>query len=100
MATAPLKLRPMIGLASGRFLPWLISSREGMLKELFSETTETAIRVDTPPTPVTGWKKPFERLFPQRYSAKQYRSESSRRSSRGSHRASCRQGSLPTIFVG
>lgn len=40
-----------------RFLPWLISSREGLLKELFTEITKAALRIDAGDVQVRGWRK-------------------------------------------
>lgn len=38
-----------------RFLPWLISSREGLLRELFPEIIKAAFRIDSREAPV-GWR--------------------------------------------
>ena len=38
-----------------RFLPWLISSREGLLRELFPEIIKAAFRIESREAPV-GWR--------------------------------------------
>jgi predicted KAP-like P-loop ATPase len=40
-----------------RFLPWLINSREGLLKELFTEITEAALHIDVDEVQDRGWRK-------------------------------------------
>lgn len=40
-----------------RFLPWLISSREGLLTELFTEITKAALRIEAGGVQVHGWRK-------------------------------------------
>lgn len=40
-----------------RFFPWLISSREGLLKELFTEITKAALRIAAGDMQVHGWRK-------------------------------------------
>jgi len=56
-----------------RFLPWLISSREGLLKELFTEITKAALRIDAGDVQVHGWKKLRGHIWPSRYSAQALR---------------------------
>lgn len=56
-----------------RFLPWLISSREGLLKELFTEITKAAIRVDSEVVNRGLWKVLLGKVWPQRYSARSLR---------------------------
>jgi predicted KAP-like P-loop ATPase len=51
-----------------RFLPWLISSREGLLKELFTEIIAKALNIESS-EPVEGWRKrTLQKLGWQRYS--------------------------------
>lgn len=40
-----------------RFLPWLIRSREGLLKGLFTKITEAALGIDAGDMQVHGWRK-------------------------------------------
>lgn len=58
-----------------RFLPWLISSREGLLKELFTEITKAAIRIDSGEAPLAWWQRPLARVWPKRYSAQAVRKQ-------------------------
>lgn len=56
-----------------RFLPWLISSRDGLLKELFIEITRAAIRIDSEVVQRGRWKTLMGKVWPQRYSARSLR---------------------------
>lgn len=56
-----------------RFLPWLISSRDGMLKELFAEISKSAIRIDLEEPPQKGLKKVLGKIWPHRHSAQKSR---------------------------
>lgn len=56
-----------------RFLPWLISSREGLLKELFTEITKAALRIDSVEPPATRWKRTLRIIWPDRHSAESTR---------------------------
>ncbi len=47
-----------------RFLLWLISSREGLLKELFTEITKAALRIDAGDVQVHGWRKLSGHIWP------------------------------------
>jgi len=56
-----------------RFLPWLISSREGLLKELFLELTKAALRIGATGEHA-GWRaKLLGHVWPRRYSAQALR---------------------------
>lgn len=52
-----------------RFLPWLISSREGLLRELFVEIAKAALRIESEEIPLNGWRKPLAQIWPSRHSA-------------------------------
>lgn len=56
-----------------RFLPWLISSREGLLKELFTEISKAALRIDTSDMQVGWWRKILGYIWPRRYSVQAVR---------------------------
>ncbi len=52
-----------------RFLPWLISSRDGLLEELFTEILNAASKIESSEEPA-GWKeKALERLGMHRHSS-------------------------------
>ena len=56
-----------------RFLPWLISSREGLLKELFLELTKAALRISAEDEHA-GWRaKLLGHVWPRRYLAQALR---------------------------
>lgn len=56
-----------------RFLPWLISSRDGLLQELFTEITKAVLRVDSRELQLKGWRSFLGYIWPKRYSAQAVR---------------------------
>ncbi|MGN2247712.1 P-loop NTPase fold protein [Frateuria sp. GZRR35] len=56
-----------------RFLPWLIRSREGLLKELFSEINKAAVHIETDELPLGWWAGALAKVWPRRYSARAIR---------------------------
>lgn len=60
-----------------RFLPWLTSSRNALLKELLSEIAKAALRIDlieaSDQTPGTSWNKFKKQWLPTRYSERDAR---------------------------
>ncbi|HKY22046.1 MAG TPA: P-loop NTPase fold protein [Vicinamibacterales bacterium] len=60
-----------------RFLPWLISSRHALLKELFSEIAKAALRIDLleapDQTPETSWTRLTKKLRGARHSEREAR---------------------------
>lgn len=50
-----------------RFLPWLIRSHEGLLKELFTDISKATIKIDVEGATPKGWKSVRAKVWPTRY---------------------------------
>lgn len=81
-----------------RFLPWLISSRDGLLKELFVEITNAAIEVDSDLPPSRWDRVLLGRVFPKRYSAKAARKRKIRALFSGFSTRLVQTGKLAELF--